>query len=777
MASEFQACQRRPSRERQPSASFLSATPAKLVKMENLSPFRQEAARGHRESKACRLKFWKRDEINLAEAERSLDRLDTLGPGEGERRVLGMARAASQPPATRLAVLQHSLGVLANGVTADLVGLAGVALALRELAGPSTAPPLAAQLPDTGLLGRVAPDPDWLLRHAAQSAPTTPAEWAATLKDAPAGSVRIALDSLGDPAFNQALDGLQLSPSVREKLDRHTLASLGQKDSLIRFLATEESLPPGDGCKLGDFLLQSANDQPATRLAAGFDQAPDQVRAIALRAAARQLDQPFSVQQAVQDLAAVPAREVARVLHQVEPSPQLGLLTRISDEKAVATGLTALELEPPALLEKLRPMLAPAETISLVDRSRPFLAAVLATPWSQADDQARVAVAGWKAFERSPSVAGAALAMARATPDLNQRLYLCRGALKALQHPAADKLESLTRLGGPNADWSQTALAMAALTEVDRLGEPRPGAVLAVISQAAASWAGPAWRTTLEQFLHKDPDLGPVARAAGSLEGLHRVLDDSILQAAAAGHAPSAVKDTGDAVLVGGVRVEKKNPGQGIELQLTASQTTQPSAPVLDLGPPPQPGTKVEARWKEAYKSGVAVVYNPTSGIFEEHEAYKSGVGGVYSPQTGQVEFREAYKSGVAGVYNIQSGQTEWHEAYKSGVAGLYVGDKVVFQESYKGCVAGILEPGASQPEFREAYKSGIAAVLNPTTGKAEWSESYKSGVAGLYDPETGAVEFRESYKSGLAAASSDPERPTLVSHSFPYWEDEDPYD
>ncbi len=758
------------------ASSFLSASQAKLVKMDNLSPFRQEAARGHRESKACRLKFWKRDQINLAEAERSLDRLDTLYPAEGERRALGMARAASQPPSTRLAVLQHSLGVLANGVTADLVGLAGVALALRDLAGPSTAPPLAAQLPDTGLLGRVAPDSDWLLRHAAQPAPTTPAEWAATLKDAPAGSVRIALDALGDPTFNQALDGLQLSPAVREKLDRHTLESLGQKDSLIRFLASEESLPPGDGCKLGDFLLRSASDQPATRLAAGFDQAPDEVRAIALRAAARQLDQPFSVQQAVQDLAAVPAREVARVLHQVEPSAQLGLLTRVSDEKAVATGLTALELKPAALLDKLRPMLAPAETISLVDRSRPFLAAVLATPWSQADDQARVAVAGWRAFERSPSVAGAALAMARATPDLNQRLYLCRGALKALQHPAANKLESLTRLGGPNADWSQTALAMAALTEVDRLGEPRPGAVLAVISQAAATWAGPAWRTSLEDFLQKDPDLGPAARAAGSLEGLHRVLDDSILQAAAAGHAPSAVKDTGDAVLVGGVRVEKKNPGQGIELELSPSELSAP-ARALDLGPPPQPGTKVEARWKEAYKSGVAVVYNPTRGIFEEHEGYKSGVAGVYSPGTGRVEFREAYKSGVAGVYNVQSGQTEWYEAYKSGVAGVYVGDRVVFQESYKGCVAGILEPGASQPEFREAYKSGVAAVLNPTTGKAEWSEGYKSGVAGLYNPEKGAVEFRESYKSGLAAASSDPERPTLVWHSFPYWEDEDPYD
>ncbi|GMU51523.1 MAG: hypothetical protein AMXMBFR33_06690 [Candidatus Xenobia bacterium] len=749
--------------------------------MDNLSPFRQEAARGHRESQACRLKFWKRDQINLAEAERSLDTLDTLGPDEGERRVLGMARAAAQPPTTRLKVLQHSLGVLAHGVSADLVGLAGVGLALRDLAGPTTAAPLAAQLPDSGLLGRVAPGPDWLLAKAARPMPTTASEWAATLADAPARSVRIALEELGDPAFSQALDQLKLSPQVREQLDRQTLKSLDlpltPPQRVARFLDINE-LPPSQACQLGDFMLAGSEDQPVKRLALGFQEAPDEQRAIALRAAARQLDQPFEVKKAVQDLQGAPPREVARVLATIEPSPQLSLLTRVSDEKAVAEGLGALDLRPSALLEKLRPLLAPSETMALVDRSHDFLAAVLATPWSQAEDQARVAVAGWQAFDRSPSLAGAALSMARATPDLNQRRYLCRGALKAMQHPVADKLEAMTRLSGPNADWSQTALAMAALAEIDRRGgEPRPGALLAVVSQAAASWAGPAWRGQLEQFLQQDPDLGPVARSVGSLESLHLVLEDRLLGSAVSAPAPAAVRDTGQAVLVGGVRLEKKSPTEGIELDLTPSARALPQVQALDLGPPPTPGTKIEARWKEGYKSGVVVIYNPTSGVFEEHESYKSGVAGVYNPKSGQVEFRESYKSGVAGVYNVQSGQTEWHEAYKSGVAGVYVDDKVVFRESYKGCVAGILEPGASQPEFREAYKSGIAAVLNPATGKAEWSESYKSGVAGLYDPARGAVDFRESYKSGLAVASSDPERPTLVSHSFPYWEDEDPYD
>ncbi len=749
--------------------------------MDKLSPFRQEAARGHRESQAWRLRFWKRDQIDLARAELCLDRLDALQPGDGERRVLAMARAAAQPPATRLEVLQHSLGVLAHGVTADLVGLAGVGLALRDLAGPTAAASLAAQLPDSGLLGRLSPEPDWLLRKAARPMPTTASEWAATLADAPARSVRIALEELGDPTFSQALDRLKLSPQVREQLDRQTLESLDQPltrpQRIARFLDTSE-IDPAEACRLGDFMLAGAEEQPAKHLARGFDQASDEQRAIALRAAARQLDQPFEIEKAVRDLQGVPPREVARVLASVKPSPQLSLLTRVSDDRAVAEGLGALDLRPPAMLDKLRPLLAPSETMALVDHSQPFLAALLATPWSQDEDQARVAVAGWQAFDRSPGLAGAALAMARATSDLNQRRYLCRGALKAMQHPVADKLEAMTHLAGPNAEWSQTALAMAALSEIDRRGgEPRPGALLAVVSQVAASWAGPVWRSQLEQFLQQDPELGPVARSVGSLESLHLVLEDQLLGSAVSPPTPAAVGETGQAVLVGGVRLEKKSPIEGAGPELTPSDSTPPVAQALDLGPPPTPGTRIETRWKEGYKSGVVVIYNPTSGVFEEREAYKSGVAGVYNPRSGLVELRESYKSGVAGVYNVKSGQTEWREAYKSGVAGVYAGDQVVFRESYKGCVAGILEPGAGQPEFREAYKSGIAAVLNPATGSVEWSEGYKSGVAGLYDPARGAVEFRESYKSGLAAASSDPERPTLMAYSFPYWEDEDPYD
>lgn len=172
---------------------------------------------------------------------------------------------------------------------------------------------------------------------------------------------------------------------------------------------------------------------------------------------------------------------------------------------------------------------------------------------------------------------------------------------------------------------------------------------------------------------------------------------------------------------------------------------------------------------REAYKSGIAVVFNPESGQAEWRQTYKSGVAGVWNPQTRAVEWREAYKSGVAGVWNPDARVVEWHEAYKSGVAGVWnpVSRKVEWRESYGGGVAGVWNPDARRVEWRESYKSGVAGVWNPSTRQVDWSESYKSGVVGWFDAARGQSEFRDTYKSGIAVIVKTADG--FVASSFDY--------
>ena len=54
----------------------------------------------------------------------------------------------------------------------------------------------------------------------------------------------------------------------------------------------------------------------------------------------------------------------------------------------------------------------------------------------------------------------------------------------------------------------------------------------------------------------------------------------------------------------------------------------------------------------------------------EYRTAFHSGIAGVFNPTTGQVEWKEAFQTGIAGVFNPTTGQVEWKEAFKTGISG-----------------------------------------------------------------------------------------------------------
>ena len=157
--------------------------------------------------------------------------------------------------------------------------------------------------------------------------------------------------------------------------------------------------------------------------------------------------------------------------------------------------------------------------------------------------------------------------------------------------------------------------------------------------------------------------------------------------------------------------------------------------------------------WREAYKSGICAVYNPSTGELEWREEYKSGVAGVYNPLTQTVEWKVAYKSGIAGVFNPKTGEIEWQEAYKSGIFGVYnpITEEVEWMESRKSGVYGVFNPVTQDVEFRETKKAGVSGVFNPDKRSVEWYEAdKKSNVSGVFNPVTREVEWRQAYKSGV---------------------------
>lgn len=180
------------------------------------------------------------------------------------------------------------------------------------------------------------------------------------------------------------------------------------------------------------------------------------------------------------------------------------------------------------------------------------------------------------------------------------------------------------------------------------------------------------------------------------------------------------------------------------------------SAPVRSKPEPLEPNhgyseeerqQKVQVHWQDSYKDGVAVIYNPATGTFQDHTSYKDGVAGGYHPRTGQVTFESSYKDGVGMVYLPESASFRVETSYKDGVAGLR-------------------NPVTGEVTFKSSYKDGVAAAANPYSGEEKWETSYKSGVAGYYDLGREAFEFRDSYKSGIAVATNDPGHPSLTSSS-----------
>lgn len=702
------------------------------------------ARAGLQSSSAFRWRFWQRTELNLKDAEGTLDRLERMDPSPEQSAVLGMARAAAVPeaaPSERLAVLREAMETLTTRVAGDLCGLAAVALALRaHVPDQPVDEKLVGLLPDPGLLGQVSPDPAWLLHNAAQPAPRSGAEWASRLESCPRESVRKAVDGLCSQDVRGWLGELQDHPDL-PALER---AAVRQSDVSLAPHQWALGVPrPADaGGDLARWALGKSAEHPWKTLAEKLPGCE--------WTALERLDKPLDAREAAGLLAARPGAaaelaalcpsEAALALAAGLPEPSLGLREFAAGKNTRAT-----------LLRAVGETLEPAQVLERITTTDPLLGAVVAAPWPRAREHARLATAGYVASEQvGATPASVGLAMARSTDDVNEKLWVARAALSASECPARDTFLALTELEGTNAPWCRAALALSALRALERNPQAGSREVVEVMIEAGTSWASPAWRQAmsgaiakqlaasddpLAQALVRQPDLDPAR-----LGELAAVLEDRILS-----QRPGsvAVGDRGGQVLVGGVRLDKRTVSAAPVEELIASEALPErvrAVPVLD--PPPSEGEKVVAEWRDSYKSGIGGVYNPVTGEMEWRNAYKSGVAGAFEPETGQVEWREAYKSGV-GVTRTSKGELEWHESYKSGVCGL------------------------EQPEggmsWRESYKSGMGKCQRPD-GTWEVRDSYKSGIAGRWDPVKGEIEWRDAYKSGIAYATNDPERPTLIT-------------
>lgn len=724
-------------------------------------PIPPEAARGLEQSDRWRWKFWKRTELNLGEAERCLDRLDRMQPDPGQQAVLAMARAAAPPqanPAHRLAVLREAMQTLTEEVSSQLCPLAGVALSLRDRSDPAcpVAPGLAACLPPSGLLGEVAPDPAWLLEHAARPYPQNATQWAASLEETPPESVRKALEGLApEPVQAFLREARALGLESQPQLERETLASfdqaLGAPQRAASFLTGQR--PDEDVLKLGAWLAGKATPQPLCRLARELDH-PE-----AYRTLARHLDQPEWMTPAITELSPhLPPRQLTRCLSQLAPEQStLAWMTGIPQDEASRAALQAYsqgERSRPALL--LAMPLPAADKLDLVDSGQPLLQALKAQAWPDADSQARAVAVGWQQLEAAPSqLARAGLAMARSTRDINEKLFLARATLQAL---GAEELVALTRVEGPNQEWSQAALALAALRKLDQGAVPGTQLELELVREASESWAGPPWRKALLEHLSaKEPMFAPLA---ADPDRLYALSNDRLLASVVSGVDPGSVTETEEAVILGGVRVSKRGvesaPGAPVAVEVEA---TAAAPPAWSLDNPPQPGQQVEVTWFERLHRGVGAAYNPLTGEVVHHERLNRGVAAVFNPRTGEVKIEEGqlYR-GVAGCFDPVRGEV--HLSHASGRLRT---------------VAAVFDPAAREVVEKTSNRNyGLALAYNPATGSVEEKSGRHRGYGAVFLAETGELDWHERRARGVVGVSNDPEYPTLAGASYGPYEDDD---
>lgn len=725
-------------------------------------PIPHEAARGLEQSGSWRWKFWKRTELNLAEAEHCLDRLDRMQPDPGQQAVLAMARAAAPPQANqahRLAVMRQAMQTLTEEVSSQLCPLAGVALALRERSDPACPvdPGLAACLPSSGLLGEVAPDPGWLLEHAAQPYPQSASQWSNALTGTPPESVQKALDRLApEPVQAFLREARSLGLESQAQLEQETLASYDQTltapQRAASFLGGEHR--DEDVLKLGAWLAGRATPQPLSRLARELDH-PE-----AYRTLARHLDQPEWLSPAITELSPqVPPRQLTRCLSELSPEEStLAWMTGIPRDEASRAALEAFaqgERSRPALLLSLP--LAPSEKLALVDTDQPLFLALKAQTWPDEVSQARALVVGWKALEAEPSnLAGAGLAMARSTPDINEKLFLARATLQAL---GADELVALTRVEGPNQEWSQAALALAALRKLEQGAVPGAELQLGLVREASESWAGPPWRKAILEHLASQNPL--FATLAADPDKLYLLSTDRLLGSVLSGVEPGSVAESEQAVIVGGVRVAKRGveaaPSQMMAVE--ASAGSPEPVTVWQLEEPPRPGKKVEVTWFERLHRGVGAAYNPLTGEVVHHERLNRGVAAVFDPVQGEVRIEEGQRyRGVAGCFDPTRGEV--HIAHAAGRLRT---------------IAAAFDPVNRQVVERESNRNyGLALAVHPGTGKLEDKSGRQRGFGAVYHPDTGELEWHERRTRGVVGVSNDPEAPTLAGASYAPYEDDD---
>lgn len=403
--------------------------------------------------------------------------------------------------------------------------------------------------------------------------------------------------------------------------------------------------------------------------------------------------------------------------------------------------------------------LEPAEALALVDSPQPLLKALAAQTWTDAAAQARAVAAGWKVLEENPGdLARAGLAMARSTPDINQKLFLARAALLAM---GAHDLVALTRVEGPNQEWSQAALSLAALRHLEKGAAPGPQLTLDLLREACESWAAPPWRQALFEHLTGDAALGPLARMLlADPDRLTLLSADRLLASAVAPPGPAGVAETDRAVIVGGVRVTKRgtesSPGSPVAVDNVAHAGAEVDLP---LDPPPVPGRRVEVTWLEKRHRGVGAAYNPLTGQIESRDRLNRGMAAVFNPRQGEVVFQEGglYR-GVGGCYDPVRGGVHFSAA-----------------TSRLRTVAVVFDPVTRTVVERPGNRNeGVAGAFEPSTGRVEFKSGRQRGFGAVVDPVTGQLVWHERRERGVVGVCNDPEYPTLAGASYAPHEEND---
>lgn len=766
-----------------------------------MGELRAEIARANRVSRRFVWKFWKAREIHTRESLEALDRIERAAGQESNQQVaqaLAQTRTGNQAdPTHQLEVLRVSFEALEAGLGNGVCGLAGYALRLTR-AAEATGPALVEAnrqlqpgwesdflgslkgLPAEQVLTELASEQAWTLPRAARVAEQYRGDQTiAQLRKLEPNQAFQAYDALADVEWQSELDAHLV----------HQLAQGKPYEPLAFARDFFESRPDDQRKKVAEWALGHSQGAwqsfwPKARPAAvGVLEKVYAGEAFgvetALAAVSGQLEEHPELLASVREVAVAGRRtdwvEAFDHLQRLSPPLQKAGVEHLlgKGRDGLERALIAAAAPGPALLGVARSLLATTPE----SRLKSFLVGLGQLPFEGDEGRSLAQARGARILsEESPvdearQMALLACRSCDATPLVGEKFTILQQGLAQLHRDlpegwgkqAAELVWDLSHLeAAGNQLWLRTSAAHHGLRLLAR-GLPANEGEFATFGRelAQAQWMVPAWRQPVESLVRKglaassDPLVqAKLTDAGASLVEIERILTSLPFQTRV--DTPGLELEVNQSYIeVGGQEIAIEEAPRATELVLPAAGRRE-----LQPGVALQPDfeytaaereQRVQTRWNESYKSGLAIVFNPASGQFDSHESYKEGVAGGYDPTSGETKFESSYKDGVGMVYHPETASFETRTSYKSGMAGLR-------------------NPVTAEVTFKESYKSGLAGAANPYSGEEKWAESYKSGVAGYWDPAREEFEFRESYKSGLATATNDPAAPTLTtSYTWSY--------